>query len=65
MKKLLITMLAILAFNVSYASNMGEEQGIPNQECSKTRGDASRAAKVQIDDSTSSDSTDEFSVIKG
>ncbi len=49
MKKLLITMLAILAFNVSYAAQMGEEQGIPNGECAKTRGDAGRIAKEQVE----------------
>lgn len=58
-------MMAILAFNVSYAASYGEEQGIPNQECSKTKGDASRAAKAQIDVETSTDSTDGSSAIKG
>ena len=49
MKKLLITMLAIMAFNVTYAAQMGEEQGIPAGECTKTRADAGRVAKDQID----------------
>ncbi len=66
MKKLLITMMAILAFNVSYAASLGEEQGIPDQECSKTKGDAQRVAKERIEDvNSSSEDKKGSSVIDG
>ncbi len=66
MKKLLITMMAILAFNVSYAASMGEEQGIPDEKCYKLKGDAARAAKESIrDDSGSEDKSEDSSVING
>ncbi len=65
MKKLLIAMMAILAFNLSYAAELGEEMGIPNEECTRTRADAQRVAKDQIQqsrevqkDDTSSSSID-------
>ena len=67
MKKLLIAMMAVLAFNVTYAAQLGEEMGIPDGECSITRGDAQRAAKERIDDRRDSQEKSEegSSVIAG
>lgn len=59
-------MMAILAFNVSQAASMGEELGVPGEQCHKLKGDAARAAKRSVrDDSGSEEKSKDSSVIDG